>query len=150
MFHELQTNLSPVSTDEWASLELDGDDAFFGALARADRAAVDAFVSAEPGIVARLDAPPPGTVATLAGAGNTAALALALDLGFPLPADALPLAVWRGRTDAVRLLLARGAAVSASTLSLAERALTEMSEWTPHKSSDILDALRHAAGQARG
>jgi len=81
----------------------------------------------------------------LAGAGNTAAVALALDLGFPLSAEALPAAVWRERTDTVRLLLARGAPVSASVLSLAERALTEMSEWTPHHSRAILDALGDAA-----
>jgi hypothetical protein len=92
----------------------------------------------------------PGSVATLARTGNTAAPAVALDVGFPLCADALPLAAWRGCTDAVALLLARGAVVTASTLSLAERALTEMSEWTPHKSSGILDALRRATRQARG
>lgn len=58
--------------------------------------------------------------------------------------------MWRGRTETVRLLLARGAPVSASAISLAERALTEMSEWTPHKSSEIADALRDAWAQTPG
>jgi hypothetical protein len=133
-----------------AAVQLDGDDAFFAALARADGVAAAAFVAEEPGIVSRLAGSEPGTVATLAGAGNAPALALALDLGFPLSAGALDVAVWRGRTEAVRLLLARGASVSDSTLGLAERALTEMSEWTPHKSSEIVDTLRQARGGARG
>ena len=58
-----------------------------------------------------------------------------------MSADALAVAVWRERIDTVQLLLARGAPVSATELSLAERALTEMSEWTPHGSREILDAL---------
>lgn len=125
--------------------ELNGDDAFFAALSRGDRSGTLAFVTAEPRIAERLEASQPGIVATLAGAGNTAALGLALDLGFPMSADALAVAVWRQRTDAVRLLLARGALVSASELSLAERALTEMSEWTPHHSREILDVLQASA-----
>jgi ankyrin repeat protein len=125
--------------------ELAGDDAFFAALTRADRATARAFVADEPDIVERLESSEPGAVATLAGAGNAAAVGLALDLGFPLSPDALSVAVWRERTDAVRLLLARGAPVSTSELALAERALTEMSEWTPHHSSAILDMLRRGA-----
>jgi ankyrin repeat protein len=122
--------------------ELDGDDAFFGALSCGDRRGTLGFVTNEPRIAERLDASQPGIVATLAGAGNTAALELALDLGFPMSADALAVAVWRERTDAVQLLLIRGALVSASEVSLAQRALSEMSEWTPHHSRDILDALQ--------
>ena len=130
------------------AIELDGDDAFFEALSRGDRPGARAFTAAERDIVDRLESEQAGTVTTLAGAGNTAAVALALDLGFPLPVDALPAAVWRERTETVRLLLARGAPVSASVLSLAERALTEMSEWTPHRSREILEALQAADGQA--
>jgi hypothetical protein len=124
------------------SVELDGDDAFFGALARADRAGTQACLAAEPGLVRRLEAGEPGTVARLAGAGNHDAAALALDLGFPLSPEALSLAVWRERTDTVRLLLARGAPVTASVLSLAERALNEPSEWTPHGSREVMELLR--------
>jgi Ankyrin repeats (3 copies) len=132
------------------AVELSGDDAFFAALARGDGPGVNAFVAVEPAIVSRLEGSEPGTVATLAGAGNTPAVALALDVGFPLSADALEVAVWRGRTGTVRLLPARGAPVSDAVLALAERALTEMSDWTPHKSSEIIDALRQARGGAGG
>jgi ankyrin repeat protein len=121
--------------------ELHGDDAFFAALSRGDRSATLAFVTAEPRIAERLESSQPGVVATLAGAGNTAGLGLALDLGFPMSSDALAVAVWRERTEAVQLLLARGAIVTASELALAARALIEMSEWTPHHSREILDAL---------
>jgi hypothetical protein len=122
--------------------DLDGDDAFFAALSRGDRRGTLGFVTNEPRIAERLESSQPRIVATLAGAGNTAALELALDLGFTMSADALAVAVWRERTEAVRLLLERGAPVSATEISLAGRALTEMSEWTPHHSRDILDALR--------
>jgi ankyrin repeat protein len=130
------------------AVELEGDDAFFAAVSRADREAALGMVAAEPGIVERLEASEPGVVATLAGAGNSDAVALALDLGFPLSANALSLAVWRERTETVRLLLARGASVSAAELSLAERALTESSDFTPHHSSEILDVLRAAGSGA--
>jgi hypothetical protein len=118
--------------------ELDGDDAFFAALARGERTAA----AADPEMVKRLEAEHPGVVTTLAGAGNHAAVALALDLGFARSAEALPLAVWRERTETVRLLLARGAPVTPEALRLAERALTEISEWTPHRSDEILTLLR--------
>ena len=127
---------------------LDGDDAFFAALSRGDRSGTLRFVTAEPRIAERLEAAQPGIVATLAGAGNTAGLELALDLGFPMSADALAVAVWRERAEAVRLLLARGALPSETELSLAERALTEMSEWTPHRSREILDVLQARAGKS--
>jgi hypothetical protein len=111
-------------------------------LARADQDQLQAFAAAEPGLGERLASDEPQTVTTLAGAGNTEAVALALDLGFPLPADALGTAVWRERTDTVRLLLERGAPVTPDVLSLAERALTQPSEWTPHHSPEILDILQ--------
>jgi hypothetical protein len=120
--------------------ELHGDDSFFAALSRGDRAAV----SAEPELAKRLKTAEPNLVTTLAGAGNATAVELALELGFPLADDALPTAVWRERADTVQLLLDRGAPVSASVLELAERALTEISEWTPHHSRGTLDALERA------
>jgi ankyrin repeat protein len=60
--------------------ELDVDDAFFAALSRGDTRGTLGFVTTEPRIAERLEASQPGIVATLAGAGNTAALELALDL----------------------------------------------------------------------
>jgi hypothetical protein len=119
------------------STALTGDDAFFSALARADRE--EALRAPE--VVARLVSSDPGTVARLAGAGNTAAVALALELGFPLGDDALRLAVWRERPETVRFLIARGVPVTESLLSLAERAQVEMSDWTPHSSPEVLDLV---------
>ena len=130
------------------AIALHGDDAFFAALALADRARALAILAAEPGIVERLEQVAPGTVATLAGAGNTAALELALELAFPLTAEAMERAVWRERTETVSFLLARGARVTLALLELAERAQAEPSEWTPHASPAVLDALRRAAAAA--
>jgi ankyrin repeat protein len=128
----------------FGDVPLHGDDAFFAALARADEARVRELIAAEPGIVERLDGArrDPGVVAILAGAGNTAAVALALDLGFALGPEALERAVWRERADTVRLLLERGARVTPQVIALAERAQTEHSEFTPHGSRAVLDALR--------
>jgi ankyrin repeat protein len=106
--------------------ELHGDDAFFAALSRGERAAV----SVEPELVTRLAAAEPNLVTTLAGAGNTD--------------DSVLTAVWRERRGTVRLLLDRGAPVTASALELAERALTEMPEWTPHRSRAIVNTLQSA------
>src|SRR5262249_14366871 len=58
--------------------ELKGDDAFCAALSRGERE----ILATDPEIVRRVEAEQPGIVATLAGAGNHAAVALALDLGF--------------------------------------------------------------------
>jgi ankyrin repeat protein len=127
------------------TIELAGDDAFWQRLSRADRAGTLASLETELGIVQRLESSQPGIVATLAGAGNTDAVALALDLGFPLSAEALPTAVWRERTETVRLLLARGGSASGDVLSLAERALTEMSDFTPHHTTEIIEMLRARA-----
>jgi len=132
-------------TEEEVARLLDAGDLHSAAAAimRAYGPAVLAYLADQPRVVQRLGTRQPAIVTTLAGAGNTAAVAVALDLGFPLPAAALSVAVWRERTETVRLLLARGAVVSDSVLSLAERALIEMSEWTPHHSPEIIDALRN-------
>jgi hypothetical protein len=108
------------------------EDTFFVALTRADAERARALMPAQ----IEYD-----LVATLAGAGNAPALSLALDLGLPLSEDALPTAVWRERAGAVRVLLARGAQVTPHVRELAERAQTENSEWTPHRSRDILELL---------
>ncbi len=129
------------------AINLDGDDAFFAALARGERDAACGFLAADTQIVERLTSEQPETLTALAGAGNTDAVALALELGFPLTTDALPVAVWREHTHTVRLLLHYGAPVTASVLGLAERATTELSEWTPHDSREIIDALQASAGR---
>jgi ankyrin repeat protein len=139
---------------------LTGDDAFLAACARGDGAAARAFTAAEPGLVARLQASDGALVADFAGAGNTDAVRLLLDLGFDLDSrtsqggtnadPALHVAVWRGWLDTVKLLVARGAPLEATNgegatpLSLAVRALVEQSDWTPHGSPQIVAVLLDA------
>ena len=141
---------------------LEGDDAFLAACARADEAAARAMVDAETGRVARVQAEDPGVIVRFAGAGNTEAVRLLLDLGFdPAARDprhggqtALHVASWRERADTVELLAGRGAPLEAedargrTPLSLALRAMVEWSEWTPHAMPDIAAALL-AAGARR-
>lgn len=120
------------------------EDALAARLARGDAEAARDRVG-----VAALRVTDPGLVERFAGSGNARAVALLLDLGFPM-GDALHVAAWRGWTEVVRLLLARGAdplardARGETALALAERAQTAPSEWTPHESTATLDALRAA------
>jgi hypothetical protein len=88
---------------------------------------------------------------------------LLLDLGFDLDSrtsrggtnadPALHVAVWRGRLETVKLLVARGAPLEATNgagatpLSLAVRALVEQSDWTPHASPEIVAALLDAGAR---
>jgi ankyrin repeat protein len=128
--HAIAARMGRVDALELFASALDDD--FFDALARADASRARALMPL------KIDF---DLVAVLAGTGNAAALSLALDLGLPLSEDALPTAVWRERTDAVRVLLDRGARVTPDVRALAERAQTEVSEWTPHRSRDIIDLL---------
>jgi ankyrin repeat protein len=144
--------------------KLEGDDAFLAACARADEARAREFASRDPAIVRRLQAQDSAPLVYFAGAGNTAAVRLLLDLGFDIAsraggglargATALHVAVWRERQATVKLLLERGAPQEATNasgetpLSLAARALVEHSEWTPHGSAEIVAALLAAGARA--
>ena len=139
---------------------LTGDDVFLAACARGDEAAARGFIVGEPGLVARVQAGDSALVADFAGAGNTDGVRLLLDLGFDLDSrtsrgganadPALHVAVWRGRLETVKLLVARGAPLEATNgwgatpLSLAVRALVEQSDWTPHDSREIVAVLLDA------
>ena len=63
------------------------------------------------------------------------------------------MAVWRGRLETVKLLVARGAPLEmtngqgATPLSLAVRALVERSDWTPHASPEIVAVLLDAGAR---
>lgn len=118
------------------------------------------MVDADSGIVERIQTGFPGVLANFAGAGNVEGVKTLLDLGFDIESrtnvvqsrgdTALHLAVWRGRTDTVKLLIERGAAIEAhnragfTPLAMAVRAMTDMSEWTPHESTDIVAELLKA------
>jgi hypothetical protein len=142
---------------------LTGDNAFLAACARGDAATARTFTAGEPGLVARLQASDGALVADFAGAGNTDGVRLLLDLGFDLDSrtsqgganadPALHVAVWRGRLETVKLLVARGAPLEATNaggatpLSLAVRALVEQSDWTPHASPEIVAILLDAGAR---
>ncbi|MBA3342553.1 MAG: ankyrin repeat domain-containing protein [Gemmatimonadaceae bacterium] len=146
------------------STDLGGDHAFLGACARGDMDTARSMVAADPKIVARLESQDAGLLAYAAGAGNTTAVALMLDLGFDITSrtskagasedTALHVAVWRDRVTTVKLLIDRGAPLEVTNkrgetpLARAVRALVEPSEWTPHDSVDLVAALLGAGARA--
>ena len=139
---------------------LDGDAAFLEACARGDAKAARELADEDPELIERIQSERPDTLAYFAGAGNTEGARLLLDMGFDIESrsrhpgsrgsSALHLAVWRERLPTVELLLNRGAPIESkdpagdTPLGLATRALTEMSEWTPHESTAIVAALLQA------
>ena len=97
-------------------------DRFVAGLQHADQAAVHEQLAQDPGLLDRLTAEQQAAALTRAAeTGHAAALALMLDLGFPVEArdgdndgaTALHAAAYHGSADAVRLLLARGADLEA-------------------------------------
>ena len=135
---------------------LEGDPAFLAACARGNARSAQQMAAEDPDLVDRVKRERPETLPHFAGAGNTAGVKILLDLGFDPEArvrghTALQMAVWRERLQTVKLLLSRGASVEAktsggeSTLALAERAMMEMSEWTPHETSAVLREIAKAA-----
>lgn len=143
------------------AVTLDRDDDFLAACARGDGATARGLTAADPALVARLRAEDGGILSRFAGAGNTAAVRLLLDLGFDVAGrgaggqTALHLATWRARADTLRLLLERGAPLEAkdahgdTPLALAVRALVEWSEWTPHDTAELVEALLEAGADPR-
>jgi ankyrin repeat protein len=96
-------------------------DRFLAALQRADRAAAAEQLAGDPGLLGRVgEVQQAAALIRAAGTGNTAALALMLDLGFQAGGrggehggTALHTAAYCGSADAVRLLLGRGADLEA-------------------------------------
>lgn len=135
---------------------LEGDPAFLAACARGDAKSAAMMAQDDPDLIDRLKRERPETLPNFAGAGNTAGVKILLDHGFDIEErsrgqTALHLAIWRERLPTVKLLLSRGASVDANTsagenaLALAERAMVEMSEWTPHETSAVLREVAKAA-----
>jgi ankyrin repeat protein len=140
-------------------IELEGDDAFLAACARADEPAARKLIEIDPSVVARMKSQSPGMLADFAGAGNTAAVRLMLDLGFDpgmarvqpewsAGETALHVAAANGRLPVAELLIERGAPLEArrrrgrTPLSVAFLCLEQQSEWTPNEYSlPIAEAL---------
>jgi ankyrin repeat protein len=104
-----------------AAGEISDTDLFLAACQRADRAAVQKQLARDPGLQDRLtDEQQAAALIRAAETGRTPALALMLDLGFPIDAPggdhggtALHAAAYCGSADAVRFLLDRGANLEA-------------------------------------
>ena len=93
---------------------------FVAACMRGDRAAAAGRVAADPGLAGRLAEAELASLVHAAETGNETAVALMLDLGFPVGArrgedgaSALHAAAYAGSAPVVRLLLGRGADVGA-------------------------------------
>jgi ankyrin repeat protein len=146
------------------TFKLEGDAAFLEACATGNEKHARKLAEEDPEIVPRLKASEKPILANFAGAGNTKGVRILLDLGFDIESEsthpgsrgntALHLAVWRERLDTSKLLIERGASLTArnpgglTPLMLAERAQTEMSEWTPHESPAMLDLVRSAVARS--
>jgi ankyrin repeat protein len=104
-----------------AADDISDTDLFLATCQRADRDAVTEQLARDPGLPGRLDeARQAAALIRAAETGYTAALALMLDLGFPVDArdgddggTALHHAAYAGSAGAARLLLARGADIKA-------------------------------------
>jgi ankyrin repeat protein len=104
-----------------AAGDIAATDRFLAACQRADQAAVQRQLAQDPGLPGRLTAAQQAeAMSRAAQSGNTAAIALMLDLGFPVDArngddggTALHAAAYSGSAPAVRLLLGRGADIEA-------------------------------------
>jgi ankyrin repeat protein len=131
-------------------IALEGDDAFLAACARGNEAETHKIAAADPKVVGRIQSQNPGMLADFAGAGNTTAVRLMLDLGFDAGMarvkpdwvageTALHVAVARGRQPAAELLMERGAPLEAkrhgglTPLRVAFLCLEQQSEWTPNE-----------------
>jgi ankyrin repeat protein len=94
-------------------------DRFLSACLQADRTSAERQLAEDPGLLARLSDDERAAIVRAAEQGNTAAVALMLDLGFPLEArgnegaTSLHTAAHAGSADVVRLLLERGADIEA-------------------------------------
>ena len=131
-------------------IALEGDDRFLAACARANEPEARKLVAADPSVVGRIQSQYPGMLADFAGAGNTAAVRLMLEIGFDVGMarikpdwiageTALHVASAQGRQAVAELLIERGAPLEAkrhggwTPLGVAFRCLEKQSEWTPNE-----------------
>jgi ankyrin repeat protein len=149
-------------------IALQDDDAFLAACARANKGEARRLAAADPSRMERMQSQNPGMLADFAGAGNTAAVGLMLDLGFDAAMartkpdwlageTALHVAAARGRQAVAELLIERGAPLEArshggrSPLRVAFLCLEQQSEWTPNEYTlPIAEALIEAGASVEG
>jgi ankyrin repeat protein len=114
-----RTDLAELLRRHGATASATSIDRFLSACRRADRADAQQQLDNDPGLLSRLADDERVAIIRAAEAGDTAAVTLMLDLGFPLGTRGddggtpLHAAAYSGSTDAVRLLLARGADIEA-------------------------------------
>jgi ankyrin repeat protein len=150
-----------------AVIALDGDDAFLAACARANDGEARKFVAAGPSLVGRMQSQNAGMLADFAGAGNTAAVRLMMDLGFDVGMarvkphwvageTALHAAAAHGRQPVADVLIEYGAPLEAkrdggwTPLGVAFLCLEQQSEWTPNEYTlPIAEALIKAGANVK-
>jgi ankyrin repeat protein len=114
-----RNDLAELLTRRGAADDTTDAERFLSACLAADRDEAQRQLSRDPDLLDRLGDDERGAIVRAAGKGDTDAVALMLDLGFPVEArgddGASPLhaAAYAGRADTVRLLLARGAEIEA-------------------------------------
>ena len=114
-----QTELADLLRRHGADDTATSTDRFLSACRRADRADAEQLLNDDPDVLERLSNQERAAIFRAAEHGETAAVELMLDLGFPLETrgddggTALHAAAYNGSTQTVRLLLDRGADVEA-------------------------------------
>jgi ankyrin repeat protein len=114
-----RTDLADLLYRHGATDTATSSDRFLSACRRADRAEAERQLESDPGLLGGLADNERAAIVRAAEAGDTAAVALMLDLGFPLEtrgdngATPLHAAAYSGSAGTVRLLLDRGADIEA-------------------------------------
>lgn len=152
------------------SISVSGVDALLVACAMDDKSAIDERVSDENALVGKVLEDGGKYLVQFAGNGNDKGVERLLNLGVPVDArsphgdgyfglppmsTALHSAAWRGRHPVVKLLISRGADVSARTfngrtpLQLATKATVD-SYWKARRSTESIEALLAAGASMEG
>ena len=114
-----RTDIADLLRRRGAAVTATPSDRFLSACRRADRAEADLLLDDDPGLLERLTDEERAALFRAAEHGDTDAVEMMLDLGFPLESrgdnggTALHAAAYNGSTQTVRLLLDRGADIEA-------------------------------------